>query len=218
LKRLHQSGIFKASPQSWDVRTAQSGAVAINMGFLIAFELENDDWASWADFDQHMTYGDWWIIKKDGTINQQAVDQLVECLGWNGDLNSIVGPPPASLVQISVKEEMYKGEPQYKAAWMNPENYEGGGGFGGANASETQALVNRFGSLLKAAAASSKAGAPKEPASKASGPKASGPKGPAAQEPPQLKCAECGEMRSRDEILDSPNGALRCMKCDDIPF
>ena len=179
MKRLAQTGIFKAQVLSWGVRKANSGAIAVNFEFLIRSELENDTWASWDDFDQHTVYGDWWVVKKDGTINQGAVDQLVQVLGWNGDLNSIIGDPPALIVQIAVKDEEYDGKTRYKAAWMNPEDYQPAGV--GEAPAEVQVIQNRFGGLLRAAAAASAQKQGQAPT--APPPAAAAPRGPQPAKP-----------------------------------
>ena len=217
-KRLSQEGIFKVQPMSWDIRTANSGAVAINFGFIVREELEDGIWASWDGFDQHIVYGDWWVVKRDGKINQGAVDQLVDSLGWDGNLNAVIGPPPERIVQVSVKGEVYEGVTRYKAQWMNPEDYAGKPGGGGATEQEAQQLQNRFGSLLKAAAAVSRQGAPKEAKAKpASGPR--GPQEPDADAPHPgdqlIPCTKCKKMvRVREVHVDLGT----CLACDDIPF
>ena len=179
MKQLAQTGIFKVRPTAWEIYAAVSGAVSVSMTFLVLEELdEGNVWASWDEFEDHQVYGSWWVIKKDGTVNTGAVDQLVECLGWNGNLTSVGGEPPQKIVQITVKDETWEGVTRYKASWMNPEDFTGGGGDYGVDEAGAKALQARFGSLLRAAAGSAKPKAePKKAAKKAPAKKKAGPKG-----------------------------------------
>lgn len=153
MDKLEQTGIFRCKPLSWEVVKAKSGAVGINMSFLVVEELDGDKWLSWDEYDDHMFYGTWWVVKKDGTVNQSAVEQLAKSLGWNGDIDTITDPAPDTIVQVTVKEETYEGVKRWKGDWMNPADHTGGGDFG-VDGNEKKEIKSRFGSLLKAAASS----------------------------------------------------------------
>ena len=181
MNKLEQDGIFRVKPLSWDIQEAQSGAVGVNMSFLVIEELDGDKWLSWDEAGEYMFYGTWWVVKKDGTVNQSAVEQLKKSLGWNGDLDSIVDPAPDTIVQVAVKEETYEGVTRWKGSWMNPADYTGGGP-GAMDPDKKKEIKARFGSLLRAAAASVEGGkkAPEKPAgAKKGGPKPKGPPAPA---------------------------------------
>jgi len=147
--RLDRTGIFRAKILQWGVREADSGAVGVEMEFVVTAQLDGSEWVSWAEADEHTVWGTWWVITKGGKPNQTAVDQLVECLGWNGalELDSL---PPAAEVQISVKAEEYNGQTRLKATWMNPRDYVPPER--GPAPEEVRKLQGRFGSLLRAAA------------------------------------------------------------------
>lgn len=204
---LSQAGIFKCKPTVWEVREFDSGSVAVSFKFIVLAELnlagETAEWESWATFDEHEVYGDWFVVKKDGTINTNAVEQLAKSLGWDGDLATVTGRPPDRIVQVTVKPDVYKGETRYKGSWMNPENHTGGSS-GAADSEAVKGLSARFGALLRAAAASVApvAAAPAPTPAKAP-PK--GPKGPKAPE---------GEKPHRPNAAD--NDPCLCKAC--IPF
>ena len=40
----------------------------------------------------------WWVVKKDGTVNQSAVEQLKKSLGWNGDALAAAAKKPVNYV------------------------------------------------------------------------------------------------------------------------
>jgi len=157
--KIDREGTFMARPISWGVKTAKdTQAVAINMGFLITAQRDGDQWTDWTGYGDHHAYGDYWIVKKDGTINTQTVDNLVRAFGadavkWMGDLRKIDGPPPDTMVQIVVKEDEYQGVVRYKAAWINAADYEPQPFL--ADAQAVGGLQGRFGSMLRAAASAS---------------------------------------------------------------
>ena len=156
MRNLDREGLFKAHLLSWKVWDADSGAVAVSCEFRVGAQWNGaDEWTDWSDYDEHRCFGNWWVVKKGGQINTSAVDQLARSLGWNGDLQGVLGPPPDRIVQISVKPEEYNGQTRFKASWMNPEDYEPQQQ--GASEEKVGNLQTRFGSLLRAAAAVSAA-------------------------------------------------------------
>lgn len=217
MKRLEQEGIFKVKPLSWDIREAESGAVAVSMSFKVEAELVDGKWESWSEYGDYMVYGDWWVVKKDGTINSGAVEQLAKSLGWNGNLGTVTGEPPAKIVQVSVKPDTYEGVTRYKGSWMNPEDYAGGAP-GAADPVAVKGLQSRFGALLRAAAAGAIAETPKAPAAatkpdptkeaKRGGPKgASGGSAPspaaAGAKQPSEGCPEHGDFKNCPDTCNS---------------
>lgn len=165
-RMLDRSGIFKARPVSWKVKTfANSNSVAIAVEMSIVAQLEGQDWIDWRDFDEHRVWGDWFVVKKDGSPNIDAVQQLAVSLAWGGSLREIASnPPPDCLVQVTVKEETYNGKTYFKGTWLNHGDFQPTPG--GADENEVNALDAKFGSLLRAAAAKKPAGTKPKPAAK----------------------------------------------------
>lgn len=149
---LDREGIFKARPFTWEVYRAESGAVGVSIGFEITAKLsESYEWDDWSEYEAHHCYGTWWVVKKDGSINQGPVEQLAAGLGWKGDLMTVSKEPvPEVIVQITVKEDTYNGKTRYRAAWMNPGEYAPTSS--STSPEDVQQLQARFGSLLRAAA------------------------------------------------------------------
>jgi hypothetical protein len=159
--QLDRSGIFKARPFDWSVQPSdKTKSVAISVGLLIIAQYENGEWVSWEGYEPHQTRGWWYVIGKNGQVNTTAVEQLAKSLGWNGDLKAINGDAPDVVVQVSVKAEEFNGKTNYKAGWMNPENFVPENI--GASDEDVSKLSIQFGSLLRAAASSVK----KTPAAK----------------------------------------------------
>lgn len=148
---IDRAGIFKAQATSWHVKTFDnSQSVAISIQFSIVAQLDGQEWVDWTQYGDFTVFGDFWVVKKDGQANVSTAKQLALALGWKGSLKAVnSSPPPTSLVQITVKEEVYKGKTFFKAAWINPEDYSPQPG--GADDATVDGLEARFGSLLRAA-------------------------------------------------------------------
>ncbi len=152
-RKLDRAGIFRAIIKSWGIKqSASSQSVAINMEFAILGEIAGNDFVSWHECDEHIVYGDFWIVKKDGGINATTVDSLVAAFGWDGNLRSVNDFPPAVEVQITVNKETYNDRIFYKASWINHRDYTPGPDL--ADDGQIASLDGRFGSMLRAAAAS----------------------------------------------------------------
>lgn len=153
--QLERAGIFKARPMAWGLQKSdQTQSVAVGIEFAIVAMLDNGAWQDWTQYEEHTITGYFYVVKRDGTINTRTVENLVQALGWNGDLSSVLAPPPDRVVQITVNAEEYEGKIRHKVQWINPEDYTPKPVF--IEAGEVQTLQNRFGSLLRAAAASVK--------------------------------------------------------------
>lgn len=178
MANLTRTGIFKARPLSWRVKTfQQSEAVAITLQFVVLAQLDGSEWVSWEGAEEHTVWGDFFVVRKTGQPNETACKQLVECLGWGKTLSEVVDQAVAPVeVQITVKCEAYNGQDYYKVTWMNPGDYEPTPG--GADATEVAALDARFGSLLRAAG-----GPPKPKQVSAAAPPRQAPPPPKADAP-----------------------------------
>lgn len=162
---LDRSGIFKCRVLAWSVKQTDSGSVAVTLKLLVLSQLNGLEWVSWEEAEEHVCYGDFWVVKKDGTVNTAAVEQLATSLGWDGNLSSVIGEPPSVVVQATVKEDTYNGVTRYKASWINPEDYAPTPA--GESAEDVKVIQAKYGSLLRAAAAgATKAKAAKPPAKK----------------------------------------------------
>jgi len=166
---VDREGIFKAKPLDWSVKKFDgSSSVAINIRFEIVSMLNDQGgWDDWTQFVETFVYGDFFVLKRDGSVNDVTVKQLSESLGWNGSLHQVAtNRPPDCIVQVSVKHETYNGKSYFKAGWINPENFTPSGQ--GEDADSAKALDAQFGSLLRAAANSGArpTGKPASPAKK----------------------------------------------------
>ena len=159
---LNRPGIFKAREESRRIKTfPNSSSVAIAIEFVVLAEQNGDDWTDWSGYEETRVWGDFFVVKKDGTPNVTTVQQLAASLEWSGSLRDTT-PRRDLVVQITVKGEDYNGKTYHKASWINPGDHMPGAP--GADDQEIGQLEARFGSLLKAAAGSAKkAPPPKKP-------------------------------------------------------
>ena len=157
MKQLDREGRFRVTPAFAMLREAQSGAVGIQIDFKIVADWTGEEWRSWEGYDEYEVEGTFWVIKKDGGVNQSAVDQLTQVLGWSGSLDDLTFNT-ATVVQVAVKAETYNEFTSYRASWLYPADADPLGGQ--VNDQRTSELQTRFGSLLRAAAGSTSAPAP----------------------------------------------------------
>lgn len=163
-QNLDRTGIFKVIPQSWQVRRKETGSVAISFRFLVIAELtSSSEWHDWTQYGEFQVYGDYYVIGKNGQVNQKTVEQLSASIGWRGTLGEIAkAPPPKVVVQVKVEENTFNGKTTYRAGWMNPGDYVPT--MGGEDAETISTLDAQFGSLLRAAANSTQRPTGKPPA------------------------------------------------------
>jgi hypothetical protein len=164
---LDREGIFKVRPITWRVKGFEGKkSIAIALEFVVLAQLnEANEWEPWDGYAEVRVWGDYFVVKKDGTPNVGTCEQLAASMGWTGSLRMVAsGPPPECVVQVTVKADTYNNETRYKAGWMNPGDYVPSPG--GASAEEIDAMDAQFGSLLRAAASSAKKAAPPKAAAK----------------------------------------------------
>lgn len=158
---MDREGVVLARPKEWSVwQPAGKRSVAIQITFQITkfYDRDSGQWDDWLDYDM-VVQGAFWIIGKDGQPLAKKVEQLAQCLGWDGDLMQVVNhEPPSIAVQVTVKEDAYEGQVRYRADWIAPEGSDPTGGGGGATPDQVKAITAQFGSLLRAAASAAKKG------------------------------------------------------------
>jgi hypothetical protein len=85
MKPLESAGYYRVRCMKYGTFKAQSGSVAINMSFevLEGYDEGEGIWYDWRG-EEIAVDGAFWIIKKDGTVNERQVESLVAHTGWNG--------------------------------------------------------------------------------------------------------------------------------------
>ena len=166
---LDRMGRFRVEPTEWSVREAPSGAVGVGISFLVIEEWDTDqeEWRDWREFEPYRVRGTWWVVKRDGSISQNGVDQLSSTFGWDGTLETIrQSGKPRGRAQVQVTPDEYRGKTEFRAEWLHGWDADPTSSAGGVNEARGKELDTRFGSLLRAAAS----GAPKPAAPKPGAP------------------------------------------------
>lgn len=122
---IDREGIFRGPiVEAMIVTGKESQSVGLNITARIDEALNGKAWDDWSQYAMH-AYGTLWVIKKDGSINEQAAESARDVLGWDGNVDSI-DAAKLSPCQFNVKPDTYNNKTTYKIAWVNPWDYEGG--------------------------------------------------------------------------------------------
>ena len=167
---VDRAGTFRGNIVEYGLKEVESGSVAVTLRvYLTAFwDDVNKTWMEWHEYDQE-AHGDIWIVKKDKTLNQNAVNSLIRNAGWDGDIESVQNnkwqPTP---VQVVVVEDTYNGETRLKISFINDHDRTPGGLGANMTPEKAKQLQMQFGSSLRALAGNAKRdskpnGAPKTP-------------------------------------------------------
>jgi len=178
---IDREGIFQATCINWWLtRSDKSKAVAVSCEFQITAQLAEDGaWEDWTDYGM-TCHGDFYIVKRDGGLNETTITQLCTSLEWDGNLNSLSEPPAGGIVQVTVKADEFNGNVRYKASWLNPGDFVPRAG--SVAPEEVKSLQNQYGSLLRAVASKARNGKP-QPAAPAKPAAAPQPAAQPAQRP-----------------------------------
>lgn len=172
---IAQTGTFRGPIVSFGLNKAESGAVGVAITAMADECFGDGEWHDWRGHEIEAS-GTIWIVKKDGKLNERQVQDLISCAGWDGDLRSIAnGTWEPTSIQYQVQEDEYRGEVQYRIAWLRA--YDSTPGGGNVDSSEAASLQQQFGSKLRALAGNSKrnaqppSGRPAKPAAPPAEPK-----------------------------------------------
>ena len=151
MPQMDREGRIKASVIELGIyQSENSAAVMVNGKFLVMEFWNGTEWEDWLQYSVEV-YGSFCIVKKDGDIMEQTVASLKTALSWTGDLGDIESKDWRSVdVQLKIKADEYKGVTRYKAAYINPVDYEPTGTVGNTSQDSLKALKARLNSKLKA--------------------------------------------------------------------
>lgn len=151
MSRPERAGTFKAHAIEWGLRTHTNGSAIFDISFFLdEWEGEGGEWFDYTSYNATIT-GYFYLEKRDGTINETAINQLKDALGWDGlDLRQLqAGDWKDIPVQVVLDYETFEGKERLKLQWLN--NIEGGAGpITQASAADLTALQNRTGAQLRA--------------------------------------------------------------------
>lgn len=146
-----REGTFRAKIIDFGLREYESGAIAAMLRAQLTdlWDPETKEWVRWSEYDMQAV-GPIWLVKKDGSLNDNGCQSLVRCAGWDGDFDSIVNltwhPTP---VQVVTKANEYDGNVTYPITFVNQYDREPGS-ISNLSPEKAKALKSRFGSQLRA--------------------------------------------------------------------
>lgn len=168
------AGNYRVRPIAWTVQKSprddsQSTAIRIAYSIVARWDAESEQWVDWPQ--GWFVYGQHWIVKRNGQLNESAVRMLRESGVWNGDFSALEDDPPQNVTAIAtVAENVYEGNVSYRVDWVdaNADAPRTRGGFKPADPELLASLRARFQSQVRAIGGGSPQGTP--PAPPASGP------------------------------------------------
>ena len=147
---LDREGLFKAAiAESGLQDTKESQALAFVCKFDLLAMWNGTEWEDWSSYGAQC-YGNFWILKKDGSPNKDTCESVAEAVGWNGDLLALNADLRGHEVQIFAKRDEYQGNVKFKAAYLHKVDAEPTSGIRAIDEAAIKQLQNRYGSQLRA--------------------------------------------------------------------
>lgn len=107
-------------------------------------------------------YGTVWLVKKDGTVNENGVKQMKDALGWDGDWGKLEGDHVWPNFQCDVAADTYNGKTKMKATWLH--SYEADpsarSGMKAMEPNERKSLASKYQAATRAICGVKSTGAP----------------------------------------------------------
>lgn len=156
---------YRARPMQWAVGESKNKAPQFAVEFALYEQWNGTEWAP-CEFD---ITGYFYLLKKDGSINETTVAALEDAFGWNRTTGvkwlAQAGELPDC--QVFCDYELYEGQQKMKVKWLNPFDKTPTGGVGSSDPQEVQSIDAKYGNLFRATAR--KTAAPSTTAPKANG-------------------------------------------------
>jgi hypothetical protein len=147
-KQLTQTGTFRGHIVNYGLTESQNKATAICITLQIEDIFDKGEWYDWREYDLEVS-GDLWIIKKDGSLNEQQIRAVTQYANWDGNLLSVVNHTwEPSAIQVVVQENIFKENVSYRINWINA--YDSIPGGGNITPDKAKELQSRYGSQLRA--------------------------------------------------------------------
>lgn len=149
-EELNQAGIFRGAIKEYGLTESESGATAVSLVAAIhdIWDAPTKQWCDWRGYDLTVR-GDVWIVKKDGTANQSALESLATCLDFT-DMTSVADETwRPGQCSFTVEEDKYKDKTRYRISWLHDYDREPGG-VGNVSVEKAKALQTKYGSQIRA--------------------------------------------------------------------
>lgn len=183
-----REGTFKAKITDYGTRETEGQAVAVTIQVTLLEMWDGSEWQEWEQYGMEAA-GDLWVVKKDGTPNNNPAKSLIEHAGWDGSFASITNrtwqPTPC---QVVIKRDDYKDQVRYRVEFVNAYDRTPGQ-VSNVSPDKARELDGRFGSHFRALAGNTKRnGSAPAPGKPATPPASSRPT------PPPVQAGTSGEI------------------------
>lgn len=150
MQACDRTGWFRAIILDYGLKKMDSGAVAVAIHVKLTEMWDDEKWIPWGEYDME-AFGDVWIVKKDGKLNDRQAKALMEFAGWDASLESITnGTWETTPCQVQIDNEKYKNQDLFKISWINDFDKVPGAAMSNVDDSALKELAARFGSPLRA--------------------------------------------------------------------
>jgi hypothetical protein len=147
-----RDGTFRGVIVEYGLKDFQSGSTAVKYRAELSemYNFETEQWMPWEEYQMEV-YGDQFVVKKDGKLNTNGVNALMNHAGWNGSFDAIHNnrwrPTPC---QFKVTAEEYQGKTYYKVAFINGFDDVPGGSMPSLDEKRVKQLDETFTKQLRA--------------------------------------------------------------------
>ena len=158
-----RAGDWRADIIEFGLKEFESGAVALNIRCRLGelYDHDNKVWDEWAEHGME-AFGSLFLVKKDGSLNQEQIKAVCEATGWNGDFAAITdGTWQPMRCQVQTKRNEYEGNVSYRVNWISPHDREPGSGLSNVDSVKAKSLNARFGGSIRALAGNAARNVPK---------------------------------------------------------
>jgi hypothetical protein len=135
--QLNREGTFRVQITDYCLMAPfKSGAIPVSITAKILESWnpdlgDNGEWESWEECEEYEAAGMIWVVKKDGNLNENGVQSLMDFAGWDGDFDSISNrtwqPTPCQIVVNEEKDADRAQYNQFPIAFVNDHDAVPGG-------------------------------------------------------------------------------------------
>lgn len=151
MQPVDRPGYFRGVIVEYGLKESKDGAVGIGVrAELHEFFDEEGNWVNVRDYQWEVS-SDLYIISKIGEPMDFQIKPIVQHCGWDGRIESIANNEwQPTQCQFNIKEEIYKGKPYRKIAFINDYDRAPGANLSNVDAEKAKAIAARFGGQLRA--------------------------------------------------------------------
>jgi hypothetical protein len=171
---LQQAGNFRGQITSYGLYEpgkdgSKSVAISVVAYVTEAWDADAKEWLDWRDYQLEAS-GDLWIVKRDGSLLTNQINNIINHTGWDGDFLSVAEmrwhPNMCQFVVNLEKDTTGQYDDKFKIAFINGFDSIPGGGRTFLDAGQAKNLAAKYGAQMRALAGSAAQNSAPPPKSK----------------------------------------------------